>query len=272
MSEQPSVSVVTVGWNHSRLTQAFLESLERALPPGRAAQVEAIVVDNGSQDDTPELLERWRAAATGPRFKQVLRSDDNRGFAAGGNRGLCAARGVYVLLANNDVVFEADPFEACLSAVRAQPRALFGPRLVRRAGTWNRLHGRGVRYLEGHCLFASASVWRELGLWVDGHYRGSFDEAFHPAFYEDVDLGLRARLQGVALRELKLPLRHLGSRTTRGTPGFDYLDVIRANQVRFEAKWAHLDPERLGRPSTSERLAAAASAVVASLLPRRSEG
>lgn len=271
MPAQPVVSVVTVGWNHSHLLESFLASLERVLTPTWAARCEVVVVDNASQDDTPALLEAWRTSGTGPSHKQVLRNARNEGFAGGYNRGVCAAQGRHLLLLNNDVLFEGAPFEACLRAAQRYPRSLFGRTLVRR-GRWGVLHGRALRYLEGWCLFAAAEVVRELGQYEQGVFGGLFDECFQPAFYEDVDLSLRAQLQGVALRELRLPVRHLGSRTTRHTPGFPYMDVLLRNQERFQAKWAHLHPDQIAAFSQAARRArggpAGAAAALASLLAR----
>lgn len=252
MPAQPDVSVVTVGWNHSHLLKSFLASLARVLEPAWAERCEVVVVDNASQDDTPALLSAWQASPSGPHHKQVLRNARNEGFSGGYNRGLRAARGRHLLLLNNDVVFDGAPFEPCLRAARRHPRGLFGRTLVKR-GRWGVLHGRALRYLEGWCLFARAELVRELGQYERGVFTGLFDEHFQPAFYEDVDLSLRAQLQGVALHELRLPLRHLGSRTTRHTPGFPYMEVLLRNQERFLAKWAHLQPDQIAAFSQAPR-------------------
>jgi GT2 family glycosyltransferase len=236
----PRVSVVTVGWNHSHLLKQFLRSLEAHLPPRTAAATEVVVVDNASVDDTGAFLATW-AAKPGPLDRRVIRSETNDGYAGGNNRALREARGEHALLVNNDVVFRGDVVAACLSHYRGAPRAILGRKLISRAGPWNQLPGRVVRYLEGDCLFASAALWREIGVWRDGAFHGVFDESFAPAFFEDVDLGLRAVLAGVELRQVRLPLRHLGSRTTKATPHFPYMAVMRENHRKFLSKWAHLD-------------------------------
>jgi GT2 family glycosyltransferase len=271
MPDQPVVSVVTVGWNHSHLLESFLASLERVLTPAWAERCELVVVDNASQDDTPARLAAWQRSAAGPRHKQVLRNQRNEGFAGGYNRGVCAARGRHLLLLNNDVVFEGAPFDACLRAAARHPQGLFGRTLVRR-GRWGVLHGRSLHYLEGWCLFATREVVRALGQYEQGELRGLFDERFQPAFYEDVDLSLRAHLQGLVLHELRLPLRHLGSRTVRQTPGFAYMEVLLRNQERFQAKWAHLHPDQIAAWSQAPRGSRAGStgtaAALATLLAR----
>ncbi len=60
-----------------------------------------------------------------------------------------------------------------------------------------------------------------------------------------MDLSLRAHLAGIELREVRLPVKHLESRTTKGTPSFDFMDVIYENQRRFQAKWRDIAAEAL---------------------------
>jgi GT2 family glycosyltransferase len=258
MSETPRVSVVTTGWNHSYLLKDFIRSFERVVSRESASRAEMIVVNNASVDDTASFLDAWQDSARGARFKRVIHADFNLGFAGGNNLALMAARGEHILLLNNDVVFEADPIAYCFRHYARTPRAILGRKLVRRAGRWNRLNGHTVRYLEGWCLFASAAICREIGFWKEGAYLGLFDETFSPAFFEDVDLSLRARLRGIALRQVRVPVRHLGSRTTRMTPSFPYDRIIEENHRRFLAKWQHLRGELApGRAAGEKRLAAA---------------
>lgn len=255
METTPLVSIVTIGWNHSHLLKNFLRSLEAVTPPEWAEKTELVVVNNASVDDTGAFLEEWRKTTTGVRFKHVIHSDTNLGYAGGNNLGVCAARGEYLLLVNNDVLFDANAIEYCLRRYRKNPRAILGRKLVRSRGPWNDLNGQVVCYLEGWCLFASAAIFRELGFWRDGTFTGVFDETFSPAFFEDVDLSLRASLKQIALRQAAIPVRHLGSRTVRMTPSFPYMRVIQENHEKFVAKWKHLQ-EPATEPGTAVRIQA----------------
>jgi GT2 family glycosyltransferase len=233
----PLVSVVTVGWNHSHLLKNCIGSLEAVTPLGWAERTELVVVNNGSVDDTAPFLEVWRKNGSKIGWKNVIHTDTNLGYARGNNLGIRTARGAYLLLVNNDVLFDGNAIEYCLRRYQQNPRAILGRKLIRRRGPWNSLNGRAVRYLEGWCLFASAAICRELGFWRDSTFTGMFDETFSPAFFEDIDLSLRASLKQIALRQVAIPVRHLGSRTTRMTPSFPYMSVIEENHGRFVAKW-----------------------------------
>lgn len=87
------LSIIIVNHNTLRKLEAALESIRRSVVP---FAFEVIVVDNASNDGSPEALaERF------PTVK-VVRNTSNLGFAAGNNAGLRVARGEYLLLLNPD--------------------------------------------------------------------------------------------------------------------------------------------------------------------------
>lgn len=92
----PRVSVIVVTYNKVELTDACLRGLERNT---HYPNVEIIVVDNNSRDDTPDYLRKW--AERGENRIAIL-NDENRGFAAANNQGLERATGEYFVLLNND--------------------------------------------------------------------------------------------------------------------------------------------------------------------------
>ncbi len=111
-AREPLVTVATLCWNHSYLIRDFLASFLEKTAPGSLAEVQMVVVDNGSIDDTPAILEAWRQEAGGPAWKTVVRSPTNRGFAGGANLAVGEARGRYLLLLNNAVEFKGDLVKA----------------------------------------------------------------------------------------------------------------------------------------------------------------
>lgn len=87
------VSIVTVNYNHSHVTEDLLQSL---MAVNKYPSLEIIVVDNGSKDDPTPI---WRQTYPNVHF---IRSEVNTGFAGGNNIGIRAAKGDYLFLINND--------------------------------------------------------------------------------------------------------------------------------------------------------------------------
>lgn len=94
------VSIITVNFNQTDATCALLDSIRRQ----DWRDLEVIVVDNGSRDNPQRLLEMHYPEV------QVLRSEQNLGFAGGNNFGLSAARGEFIFFVNND----AELTEGCI--------------------------------------------------------------------------------------------------------------------------------------------------------------
>jgi GT2 family glycosyltransferase len=94
----PRVSVIILTFNNLDLTRACLDSV---LLRSDYPNLEVILVDNASSDDTPAYLEDF--ARRHPEVRVVLNSE-NLGFAAGNNIGLSIATGDYLVVLNNDTV------------------------------------------------------------------------------------------------------------------------------------------------------------------------
>src|SRR5918998_1055209 len=108
---RPDLSVIVVTFNGRDMALTTLRSARAA---AGAASVEWIVADSGSTDGTPEAIERA--------FPDVLvLRGENRGFAAGNNRGLAVATGRHVLLLNPDVEIRSGTLEELVAAMDARP-------------------------------------------------------------------------------------------------------------------------------------------------------
>ena len=89
-----NVSVIIPTYNYGRyLGEAIDSALGQTLPP-----LEVIVVDDGSTDDTPQVL-----ASYGDRIRVVRQK--NSGVAVARNSGIAAARGDYVAFLDADDVW-----------------------------------------------------------------------------------------------------------------------------------------------------------------------
>lgn len=89
------ISVIVVTWNNEQTIAACLESL---LSQNVTCEMEILVIDNASTDQTIKIIHDQHAAVT------VTENKNNRGFAAACNQGLAATSGDLVLLVNPDTV------------------------------------------------------------------------------------------------------------------------------------------------------------------------
>ena len=87
------VSVITISHNHAAYLQVCLASLVDAC---HGLGSEVIVIDNCSDDNTVELVERDFP------YVRLIRNSSRHGFAYNANLGMHEARGRYVLLLNPD--------------------------------------------------------------------------------------------------------------------------------------------------------------------------
>ena len=89
------------------VTYASASTIERCLSALLAARhvMRIMVVDNGSGDDTCEIVER--VAARDPRIG-LVRNEDNRGFAAACNQGATAIAQPWIAFVNPDAFVERD--------------------------------------------------------------------------------------------------------------------------------------------------------------------
>ncbi len=200
------LSVVVVNWNSRGDLLVCLESLARQTHK----DLEIIVIDNGSTDGSVAAVREHYPSAV------VLEQPNNLGFAEGCNRGIAASHGEWVALLNNDTV--ADPGWAerlAKVAEGAPPRCgmlqsvmLFmdRPREINSTGIVLNTWGSGNDRREGECpddldaeeIFcptAGACAYRRSMLEEIKLPVGYFDRE-HFMYFEDLDLGWRARLAG----------------------------------------------------------------------------
>lgn len=201
------LSVVVVNWNSREdLAECLLSLREQT-----HRDLEVIVVDNGSHDGSADLVAE--------RFPEVvlLRETENLGFAEGCNRGIARSTGEWVAMLNNDTVADPDWARALVEAAEeAPPRCgmlqslmLYrhrdgtvnstGIELTRTGGGRDRDEGKrlptSAEIEEIFCPTAGAAAYRRTMLEEIRLSTGYFDKG-HFMYFEDMDLGWRARLAG----------------------------------------------------------------------------
>jgi glycosyltransferase involved in cell wall biosynthesis len=178
------ISVIIPSWNRADRLAAALDSVfAQSLPPH-----EVIVVDDGSTDNTRELLSRHY-----PNVRYIFQQ--NKGVSQARNTGITAATGDWIALLDSDDRWKPSKLERQRAAIRANP----GFKLCHSDEIWIRngirvnpmkkhaKHGgRIFRYCLPLCVISPSAVmihrdiFKEIGL---------FDETL-PAC-EDYDLWLR---------------------------------------------------------------------------------
>jgi GT2 family glycosyltransferase len=199
----PKVSILMLACNRAELTLGCLQTLALRL---NQVPFEIILVDNGSTDETAQLLERVRGL-------KVHRNARNVGFPAGVNQAARLATGEFLLLLNNDTQVLAKSIDAAAEFLGTHPDVgAVGGKVVLLDGTlqeggciivedgYGQQQGRAedvyhpafnfqrdVDYCSGVFLMTRHELFSKLG---------GLDEALSPGYFEDTDYCVRLRKAG----------------------------------------------------------------------------
>lgn len=219
----PAVSVLIVAYESGD----YLTQCLKALALQTFTDFEILLVDNASSDGAPQ------AAAKAFAKVQLIEAGANLGFAAGMNLAASRARGRWLALINPDAFAAPDWLETLLAAAQTHRHIkAFGCRQIMDDDT-GRLDGLGDVMalpgfpfrggygrpdpgpLEGGETFSTCGgamlMDRATFLAI-----GGFDERLF-CYCEDVDLGYRLRLEGMASWVVpEAVVRHVGSASTGG--------------------------------------------------------
>lgn len=123
------VTAVIVSWN----TADLLDRCLRSIAVHGAGRVRTIVVDNGSDDGSPQLVrDRWPDVT-------LVANEDNVGFCRANNQAIEQSSSPWLLLINADAELTEGALDALLDRARRNPRAgVIGPRLVYGDGRFQR--------------------------------------------------------------------------------------------------------------------------------------
>lgn len=279
------VSVVVVNWNSGTLLERCVRSLFENAP-----ETTVVIVDNASTDSSLHFARELPAARV-----SILRNSRNLGFAAASNLGWRSSSGARVLFLNPDA-------EACPGSVQRLDETFDDPgiwavggRLVSPSGEaqpgfnvrafptvgrvaaemllldelWPRHPWSQPRLENGAagpmdvdqpaaaCLMVSREALEALG---------GFDENFHPAWFEDVDLCRRIHDRGARiLFQPAARFLHHGGYSLGRLSRREFLEFYHSNQIRYFRK--HHGP----RSAARVRLLVAAGLLIRgalSLVPR----
>lgn len=206
------LSVIIVTFNSSPYIEGCLCSILEEL---KGLDYELIVVDNGSEDGTCQLIESKFLEAT------LIRNGFNAGFARANNLALRRAKGEFVLLINPDTIWERGDLKKAIGFLKEYPKiGGLGCRLILEDGSWQKSYGnfptlmREVRetfylprlfprspWMKGVYIYDDSLSPRPVD-WVSCTFFlgdrglmseiGFFDERYF-MYYEDIDLSKRIR-------------------------------------------------------------------------------
>lgn len=186
-SQAQPVTVVIPLWNREEYIGPALESVLQS----RGCEFEVVVVDNGSTDRGPDIVEDYRRR--GP--VRLIRNDANN-IARALNAGIRASSGKYVCQLDSDDLYTPDTLRLLVQYMEAHPNAALGVSYYDCIGPDGKpIPDRGVvRHLEydpnnllrtdgvGH-----ARIWHRCVL----ERLGGFNEAHLGNYAEDYDLQLK---------------------------------------------------------------------------------
>ena len=194
------VSVVIPVYNRSKYLRPCIDSVLTQTYPN----IEIIVVDDGSKDDSPEVLRTYGNKIT-------LIEQANAGAARARNRGIAASQGEFVAFLDSDDLWDADKIAKQVAVLQRFPDALAvycDHRAIDQAG--NALSDTGALYyprcsgqileqliLGNKILTCSIVMVRSSALEAVGGF-----DATQPYWTEDYDLWMRIAARGPFLYQL----------------------------------------------------------------------
>ena len=202
MPQKDFVSIIILNWNNQDVIENCLQS---ALSQSYA-QCEIILVDNGSTDDSPEIIQKYKDKI------QIIKNKKNLGFAQGVNIGIQHSKGEFIALLNSDAVADAAWIEKMVQAIKTSSAGMVASKIFladqygvldntglvlspdgqnRARGRLQKDQGQYDKKKEALCPSGCAGLYRQSML-EEIHY---LDEKFF-AYGEDLDIGLRGRIQG----------------------------------------------------------------------------
>ena len=248
------ISLVMLSHNKARHTGMSLDGVLGTCPEA----MQFVLLDNGSTDETPGVLNEFASKARAAGHEVVLLTQgENIGAVRGRNEAMRRVEGEWVVWLDNDVTPRSRGWLGKLrSHLQARERAAIvapklvyptPPYLIQCAGcdvtNAGRVvfRGRGedrarcsepeaVKAVISACWLMRGELFRELG---------PLDEVFSPLQFEDIDYCYRARID--AGREVlyagDVEMYHFENVTSGGTVSIQYDYLTARNAVKFKRKW-----------------------------------
>ena len=249
------LSIIIVNWNTCEFLKACVDSIYATLVNEGELSFEIIVVDNASEDGSPEMV-----TTCYPKI-HLIENKKNEGFAKANNQGAEISQGRFLLLLNPDTLLHPMSISRLFEHLDSHPEVgAAGPRTLNPDGslqisayrsptllreTWrllnldtfiplsyypldffNSTNYQNVEILNGSCIVIKSELLRQIGL---------FDEQFF-IYSEEYDLCERIRDAGWQLHWLPdAIITHYVGQSTKQKPDAMFLELYQ-NKIKFYRK------------------------------------
>ncbi len=242
-------SVIIVSYNNYQSTTG--PCLQSLLADEANRGVEIIVVDNGSRDETPGMLER--IAAENENLRIIL-NKKNRGFAGGNNDGAALSQGEILVLLNSDTIVPQGAISGLATRLADNKNwAMLGP-VTNSAGNEQKIHIQNTdvkpaldegrvwcdrsnadcfesRRLDFFCVAIKKDVYENLG---------GLDEQFGLGYYEDTDFSLKAIENGYKMFFTeKVFIYHKAGKSFSSHGKNNIRKLMKTNKRLLQQKYGH---------------------------------
>ena len=242
----PKVSIVIVTYNNLEYTKLCLESIQKYT---EYPNYEIILVDNASTDETIEFIGNIKIKQN---LVQVIRNNENLGFAAANNQGVKAASGEYIVFLNNDTVVTPGWLWGLYRHLIKNPEAGMVGSVTNSIGNEAKIDvdytelkdvnyfaacraleyfglSFEIRMLALYCVIISRQLFERIG---------GLDERYQIGMFEDDDMAMKIHQAGLKLFCAEdVFVHHFHGASFNMLDRKEYQRIFTENKLKYETKW-----------------------------------
>ena len=236
-NNNPLLSIVVLNCNGANWLPKCFETI---LAQTIIGQIETIMVDNNSSDNSVVVAREWFAKFP---CAAIVRNTDNLGFCEGNNSGARAARGRWLLFLNNDTWMEPDCMEKLIAGTEQAGAAASTPLVLNYpdnsfqdfgfygfdlfglpSGSTEATHTREI-FIAGGCSYLiRTDVFNQVGM---------FDSEYF-IYSDDTDLSWRVWIAGYKVAGIyEARLHHRGAAGVNPSGGIETVEFRTTDRKRF---------------------------------------